>query len=128
MPGDREFSRIREVASTGVSQAHRRLRKRRRVRHPPTTNPGSCQDGIGRDVTFVRSIKHECLRHIVPLGERHLRAVVREFVEHYHAERNHQGLGNVVPFPSPDSVARVGRVERRQRLGGLLNFYERKAA
>jgi putative transposase len=77
---------------------------------------------------FVRSIKHECLRHIVPLGEQHLRAVVREFVEHYHAERNHQGLGNVVPFPSPDSVAAVGRVERRQRLGGLLNFYERKAA
>ncbi len=48
---------------------------------------------------FVRSIKHECLRHIVPLGERHLRAVVRQFLEHYHAERNHQGLGNVIPFP-----------------------------
>ena len=77
---------------------------------------------------FVRSIKHECLRHIVPLGERHLRAVVREFVEHYHVERNHQGLGNVIPFPSPDSVTAVGRVERRQRLGGVLNFYERKAA
>jgi hypothetical protein len=53
---------------------------------------------------------------------------VREFVEHYHAERNHQGLGNVVPFPSPDSVVAVGPVERRQRLGGLLNFYERNAA
>jgi hypothetical protein len=46
---------------------------------------------------FVRAIKHECLRHIIPLGERHLRAVVREFVEHYRAERNHQGLGNVIP-------------------------------
>jgi hypothetical protein len=75
-----------------------------------------------------RFIPAHCLRHIVPLGERHLRAVLREFVEHYHAERNHQGLGNVVPFPSPDSVAAVGRVERRQRLGGVLNFYERKAA
>jgi hypothetical protein len=53
---------------------------------------------------FVRSIKHECLPHIVPLGERHLRAVVRQFVEHYHAERNHQGLGNVIPFrPRPSS-------------------------
>ena len=76
---------------------------------------------------FVRSIKHECLRHIVPLGERHLRAVLGDFVEHYHAERNHQGLGNVIPFPSgvtfPD-----GRIGRRERLGGLLNFYERKAA
>jgi putative transposase len=77
---------------------------------------------------FVRSIKHECLRHIIPLGERHLRAVVREFVEHYHAERNHQGLGNVIPFPSRHSFAAVGSVGRRERLGGILNFYERKAA
>jgi putative transposase len=37
---------------------------------------------------FVRSIRHECLRHISPVGERHLRALLREFVEHYHAERN----------------------------------------
>ena len=51
---------------------------------------------------FVRSIKHECLRHIVPLGERHLRAVVCQFLQHYHAERNHQGLGNVIPFPCRD--------------------------
>jgi transposase InsO family protein len=48
---------------------------------------------------FVGSIKSECLRHIVPIGERHLRAVVREYVEHYHHERNHQGLDNVIPLP-----------------------------
>ena len=48
---------------------------------------------------FVRSIKHECLRHIVPLGERHLSAVVREFVEHYHAERNHSGPEQRHPLP-----------------------------
>jgi putative transposase len=77
---------------------------------------------------FVRSIKHECLRHIVPLGERHLRSVVREFVEHYHAERNHQGLGNVIPFPSRDVASPVGRICRRERLGGVLSFYERNAA
>jgi hypothetical protein len=53
----------------------------------------------------VRSIKQECLRHIIPLGERHLRTVVRDFVEHYHAERNHQGLDNVIPFPAPASQA-----------------------
>jgi putative transposase len=77
---------------------------------------------------FVRSIKHECLRHIVPLGERHLCSVLREFVEHYHAERNHQGLDNVIPFPSRDSLTAVGPVARKQRLGGLLNFYVRNAA
>src|ERR1019366_5576426 len=77
---------------------------------------------------FVRSVKQECLRHIIPLGERHLHAVLRDFVEHYHAERNHQGLGNVIPFPSRDSASPVGRIDRRERLGGVLSFYERSAA
>jgi hypothetical protein len=43
-------------------------------------------------------------------------------------ERNHQGLGNVIPFLSPDSASPVGRVGRRERLGGVLSFYERNAA
>jgi transposase InsO family protein len=73
---------------------------------------------------FVRSITQDCLRHIIPLSERHLLG----FVEHYHAERNHQGLANVIPFPSRDSFTAVGRIARRQRLGGLLSFYERNAA
>jgi transposase InsO family protein len=50
---------------------------------------------------FVRSIKQECLRHLVPLGERQMRRTVGEFVAHYHSERNQQGLGNVIPFPAP---------------------------
>jgi putative transposase len=68
-----------------------------------------------------------CLMRIVPLGERHLCTVIREFVEHYHSERNHQGLGNVIPFPSAVTPS-CGGIRRRERLGGLLNFYERKAA
>ena len=43
---------------------------------------------------FVRSIKEECLDRVIPFGERHLRRTIAEFVEHYHRERNHQGLGN----------------------------------
>ena len=43
---------------------------------------------------FVRSIKEECLDRIIPLGERHFRHAITEFVEHYHRERNHQGLDN----------------------------------
>ena len=42
----------------------------------------------------MRSIKEECLSKVIPLGERHLRLTVAEFVAHYHGERNHQGLGN----------------------------------
>ena len=43
---------------------------------------------------FVRSIKHECLDRMVPLGERYFRRALKEFVDHYHRERNHQGLEN----------------------------------
>jgi transposase InsO family protein len=77
---------------------------------------------------FVRSVRQECLRHIIPLGERHLRHAIDEFVVHYHSERNHQGLRNVIPFPPRDPSRGVGRVCRHERLGGLLNFYEREAA
>jgi len=74
---------------------------------------------------FVRSIKEECLDRIIPLGERHFRRAVHEFVQHYHLERNHQGLGNVL---IDGAAARsVGAIRRRSRLGGLLNYYERAA-
>src|SRR4029453_6386232 len=43
---------------------------------------------------FVRSIREECLHHVIPLGDRHLRRTLVEFVQHYHRERNHQGLEN----------------------------------
>jgi len=75
---------------------------------------------------FVRSIKEECLDRIIPLGERHFRRAVAEFIEHDHGERNHQGLGNtLIVEGTPNGTA--GRVYRRPRLGGLLNFYERAA-
>jgi transposase InsO family protein len=75
---------------------------------------------------FVRSIKSECLHRMIPLGERHLRRAIREYVAHYHHERNHQGLDNelIVGVASPRSAATV---RRAQRLGGLLNFYHRAA-
>ena len=38
---------------------------------------------------FVRSIKHECLNRMVPLGENHFRRTLKEFVDHYHREQNH---------------------------------------
>jgi len=77
---------------------------------------------------FVRSIKSECLRKVIPIGETHLRAIVREYLEHYHHERNHQGLQNVIPFPRGQPYGANGRVRRRERLGGILNFYRRDAA
>jgi transposase InsO family protein len=74
---------------------------------------------------FLRTIKDECLGKMVFFGEAMLRRALREFVEHYHEERPHQGRGNVVlrattPMPSD------GPVIRRERLGGLLSYYHRR--
>jgi len=75
---------------------------------------------------FVRSIKEECLDRMVLLGERHLRRTIAEFVAHYHGERNHQGIGNelIQPLARADGH---GPVRRRERIGGLLNYYCRAA-
>jgi putative transposase len=75
---------------------------------------------------FVRSIKEECMDRLIPIGERHFRRAVAEYVEHYHGERNHQGLDNRLIAGQP-AINLTRRVRRRQRLGGLLNFYERAA-
>jgi transposase InsO family protein len=75
---------------------------------------------------FVRSIKTECLDRIVPIGERHFRRALADCVAHYHVERNHQGLGNVLIAGRPTTDTH-GRIRRRPRLGGLLNYYERAA-
>jgi putative transposase len=77
---------------------------------------------------FVKSIKTECLEQFVLFGENSLWYVIREYLGHYHAERNHQGLENVIPFPNRRLVERDGAVVKAERLGGLLNFYYRHAA
>jgi transposase InsO family protein len=75
---------------------------------------------------FVRSIKEECLDRLIPIGDRYFRRAVAEYVEHYHGERNHQGLDNRLISGRPVTQM-TNRVRRRPRLGGLLNFYERAA-
>ena len=77
---------------------------------------------------FVRSIKDECLNRMIFIGEASLRRAVREFMAHYHAERNHQGLGNRLIRGEEPSVPACGPVERRIRLGGMLSFYHHAAA
>jgi hypothetical protein len=77
---------------------------------------------------FVRSIKSECLAQIIPLGERHLRKAVTEYTEHYHLERNHQGLDNRLIEEPSGEVDVNSAVVHHERLGGVLNYYERRAA
>jgi putative transposase len=62
------------------------------------------------------------------LGGESLRRAIHEFVVHYHQERNHQGLENRLITPIKTTVYTAGATQRRQRLGGLLNYYYRAAA
>lgn len=76
---------------------------------------------------FIGSVRRECLDYVIPLGERHLRHLLREYVEHYHAERPHQGLAGALIQPANDNCMQ-GRVVCSERLGGLLSHYYRDAA
>jgi transposase InsO family protein len=83
---------------------------------------------------FVRSIKEEAVSRFILFGEKSLRHVVTEYLAHYHAERAHQGKGNVILLPEPrpegcvSNLATTGPIECRERQGGMLKYYERKAA
>ena len=61
-------------------------------------------------------------------SEAALRRAICEYVEHYHTERNHQGLDNHLIRPPVKEPPAHGPVECRKRLGGLLKFYCRRAA
>jgi hypothetical protein len=78
---------------------------------------------------IVYNVKYnfQKLNRLILFGEHSLRRAIREFVTHYHQARNHQGLGNrlIVSDLAPKTS---GTIRRRERLGGLLNFYYRAAA
>jgi transposase InsO family protein len=78
---------------------------------------------------WVRSVKEECLARLILFGEASLRYTLTQYVAHFHHERNHQGKGNVLLFPPvSQDTARQGPVQCRERLGGLLKYYDRAAA
>ncbi len=67
---------------------------------------------------------------MILFGERSLRHCLEHYVNHFHAERNHQGKGNVILFPAPeDRIGEMaGDIQTRERLGGLYKYYYRDAA
>jgi len=79
---------------------------------------------------FMRSIKDECLNRMILFGEKSLRRAVNEFLAHFHAERNHQGLDNRLIEPADRDMNRdvTLPIQCRERLGGLWKFYHRRAA
>jgi len=77
---------------------------------------------------FFGSLKAECLERMIFFGETMLRTAIRQFLDHYHAERNHQGLANQILQPGDEVGRREGEIRCRERLGGLLRYYYRDAA
>jgi transposase InsO family protein len=78
---------------------------------------------------WVRSVKEECLARLILFGEASLRHALTQYVAHFHHERNHQGKGNVLLFPTVNHDAeRAGPLQCRERLGGLLKYYTCEAA
>jgi len=78
---------------------------------------------------WVRSVKEDCLSKLILFGEATLTRVLREYLIHYHAERNHQGKINVILFTdSLSNESSEGSIECTERLGGALKYYYRNAA
>jgi putative transposase len=74
---------------------------------------------------WIKSARTELLDWVLILGERHLRAALSEYVDHYNGSRPHRSLDLTIPEPSgrdSESVSNF-RVHRRARLGGLINEY-----
>ena len=77
---------------------------------------------------FMRSVKEECLGRMIFFGERALHVAATSFFDHFHAERSHQGVGNRLIEPGEEAGRTTGEVVCRERLGGRLRYYYRKAA
>lgn len=76
----------------------------------------------------MRSLKEETLDRMIFFSEASLRKALSEFEAHDHAERNHQGLDNKLIEPGGSIGKNAGGIECRERLGGLLRDYHRRAA
>ena len=76
----------------------------------------------------IGTLRRECLDHVIVLGERHLRRILREYLEYYHSSRTHLALDKDAPeLRKPESV-RGGKVIALPMVGGLHHRYTRVAA
>ena len=76
----------------------------------------------------IGSMRRECLDHVIALNERHLRRVLRAYVDYYHHSRTHLALEKDAPEPRPIAAVETGRVVALPAVGGLHHRYERRAA
>ena len=75
---------------------------------------------------WVRTVREECLDHILIINAVHLQRVLLEFAQYYNASRPHQGIDQQMPIPSKTSTP-TGSVQSRTVLGRIINDYFRSS-
>ena len=80
------------------------------------------QDGM------IGSIRRECLDHVIVLDERHLKRILRKYVDYYHSCRTHLSLEKDAPEPRRVELPAMGKVSAIPKVGGLHHYYTRRAA
>jgi transposase InsO family protein len=76
---------------------------------------------------FVRTVREDCLDHLLVVSRRHLDALLVEYIRHYNETRPHRRLDLEQPVPRPATAISGGEVVRRDILGGVIHEYERAA-
>ncbi|MFB4267885.1 integrase core domain-containing protein [Nonomuraea sp. GTA35] len=93
------------------------------LKTPPRTPRANCYAE-----RWIRTVRGECTDRMLIYGERHLRVVLNEYLDHYNAHRPHQGRGQRPPAHDEHVVVPMeGRIERHAILGGVINEYQRAA-
>ena len=84
------------------------------------------QNGYAERV--IGSIRRECLNHVIPINERHLRRVLKSYVRYYLQARTHLALEKDAPSPRVIQPPKSGKIVEFPEVGGLHHRYERRAA
>jgi transposase InsO family protein len=111
---------IRDRDQVYGAAATRRLRALG-IRDKPIAPGSPWQNGFAE--RLIGSIRRECLDHIVVLGEKHLRRVLKSYAGYYNEKRTHRSLDKDAPITRP--VQRTGNIISRALLGGLHHHYVR---
>ena len=71
---------------------------------------------------WARTVREECLDHLLIMNQTHLKRVLDSYISCYETSRPHQGLSQRIPIPK-ESVPYTGQVRKREVLGGIINNY-----